>query len=366
MTGAPLEIALPHPLPAVLGLGALLEGAVAVTDGNRARTLTGLGRLDTPEAVATLEAAARALETDLDHALVAVAHDYHPDFPGTRLAEQWPLPRAAVQHHHAHVAAVVAEHGLTGPVVGVVFDGFGLGPDNGAWGGELLQVTGGRACRRGHLFPLPQPGGDAAARAPWRMGAAALFALDRGAEIPHRFHPSPEAALLPQVLARGVACPPTSSAGRLFDAACGLLDVTGDGLRPAPAVLEAQVTQPRVLPGGWRLSPEGVLDLRPLLTALADGVADGPDLFHGTLAAAVVAWVHACVAEDLPVVLAGGCFHNRVLTALVRDGLAAHNRVVLLPRRLPPGDGAIALGQVWAAAWALAENLPFPLPCEDC
>ena len=188
------------------------------------------------------------------------------------------------------------------------------------------------------------------------MGAAALFALGRGDEITVRYAEIRGAEVIARMLRQNVNCPPTSSCGRLFDAACGLL-----GIKPfaafegeAPMELERLATDPEVDPAGWRLR-NGVLDLSPLLDRLTGSTPEhGANLFHGTLAAAMAEWVsEAAQATGIRrVALCGGCFLNRVLTeqlvaAVERDGLT-----VLQPIRLKPGDSAVSLGQAWAVAMA--------------
>jgi hydrogenase maturation protein HypF len=219
-------------------------------------------------------------------------------------------------------------------------------------GGELLRVEGVLATRLGHLRPLAQPGGDVAARQPWRMAASALHALGRGAEIAGRFAAHGPAAGVARLLTLGLRSKETSSCGRWFDAACGLL-----GLVPvagfegeAPMRLEALVTRPRIAPGTWTVQ-DGVLDLLPLLARL-DGMdpADGADLWHGTLIAAIVDWALPAAAERGRIALSGGCLMNRVLAEGLVDGFARHGVTVLLPRLAPANDGGLALGQAWVAA----------------
>lgn len=350
----PSPLPLPRSGPPVLALGGFLKNTVCVTRGGEAFVSPIIGDLDSPERIAALEAWAERLVAEAGVEPVRVAHDLHPDFPSTRLALALDLPAVGVQHHHAHAAAVMAEHGLAEPVLAVTLDGFGLGTDGGAWGGEMLLADGPRVTRLGHFAPLLQPGGDRAAVEPWRMAAAVLHRLGRADEIASRFAAIPAAAALAAVIATGFNCPETSSAGRLFDAAAGLL-----GLCPqagfegeAPAALEALVTVPEIVEGGWTIEG-GVLDFLPLLARLAactDPVR-GANLFHGTLAAGLAEWaVAAAHATGIgTVVLGGGCFLNRVLADGLTRKLAGAGLRPLVPVRLPPGDQALSFGQAWIA-----------------
>jgi len=367
----PAAIRLPREGPPVLAVGGHLKAAVCVTRGADAFLSQHVGDLDNAVTVGFLEETVEHLLHVLQVEPEVVAHDLHPDFQSTLYAQDLAgargLSALGVQHHHAHVAAVLAEHGIDpardGPAVGLALDGFGLGTDGdawggGAWGGELLALAGAGFERIGHLRPLPQPGGDAAARQPWRMAAAALHALGRGEEIAARFAAHGPAAGVAALLARGVNTPPTTSCGRLFDAACGLLGVipVASYEGEAPMALESLVTRPRVLAGGWRVDG-GTLDLLPLLAAL-DGrdPADGADLFHGTLAAALVDWALPAVQARGPrrIALSGGCLCNAVLAEALVAGFAAHGVAALLPRRAPANDGGLALGQAWVAGLAAA------------
>ncbi len=355
-------IPLPRRMAPVLGMGAFLKNTVTLIDGDRAFVSQSIGHTDTPDAIAAMEEMALRLIDFAGVQPLAIAHDLHPDFPSTRfsavLADQLGVETIAVQHHHAHVAAVAAEQGHDGPLLGLALDGFGLGPDNAAWGGELLSVDEDGFRRLGSLRPLLQPGGDVAAREPWRMGAAALHALGRGAETARRWPERPAALLLPRVMDKGLNCPATSSAGRLFDAAAALLNVcaVAEFEGQAPIALEALVTRPVVLRDGWQLSADGVLDFRPLLAALADtdDAVDGANLFHGTLAAAMAEWVLAAIERSgsaaRTVAFSGGCFYNKVLSADLGARLEAEGVSVLRPAMLGPGDPAISLGQAFVAS----------------
>jgi hydrogenase maturation protein HypF len=253
----------------------------------------------------------------------------------------------------------MAEHRLAGPVLGLALDGVGLGSDGGAWGGELLRVDGPGFRRLGHLSPLPLPGGDRAAREPWRMAAAALHVLGRGAEIETRFQDRAAPAVR-AMLERGVQCPPTTSAGRWFDAAAGLLGLK-EVMRfegQAAMLLEGlAVTRGPVDPlvDGYVVDGHN-LDLRPLVGHLADcrDASLGAALFHSTMGRALVEWTVAAAREHgiRQVVLSGGCFMNRLLSGAVQAELSAAGLEVFEAIELPPNDGGIAAGQAWAALLA--------------
>ena len=352
-------VTLPRRLPAVLAVGAFLKNTVCAIDGDRAILSGPNGNLDDPAAIAGFEQAIATLMARPGWLPLLVAHDLHPDFHGTRWALNQARPTVAVQHHHAHIAAVLAEHGCFEPALGLALDGFGLGPGRQAWGGELLAVSGARFERLGHLALMAQPGGDIAARQPWRMAAAALARMGRSDAIASRFADQPQARYLDRMIAAGINCPMTSSAGRLFDAAAGLL-----GIHPvaafegqAPIALEALVTGPAVLADGWRIT-DGVLDLLPLLEALLDrSPEDGANLFHGTLAAALTDWA-AGAAERTGlsrVALSGGCLFNRVLRQEMTRRLSALGLTPMLAVAVSPGDPGISLGQAWVASQSLVQ-----------
>ncbi len=346
----------------VLAMGAWFKNTLCITSGNQAHISHNLGDLDTASACCAHEQTAYALLDWLGERPHAIAHDLHPDFHSSRfaarLADELQLPLIAVQHHHAHIAAICAEHGIDQPVLGLALDGVGLGTDGSAWGGELLRVEGAGFRRLGYLRPLPLPGGDRAAREPWRMAAAALHELGRNDEIPQRFPAEAGAQTVAAMLQRNLNCPRSSSAGRLFDAAAGLLGICDRMEFEAQAAIllesaakkHGQVTP---LAHGYELGKDGVLDFRPLLQALADcnDVAYGAALFHATLADGLVQWVTRTALEQgiNIVALGGGCFLNGVLMQALEPEMAARGLTVLQARQMAPGDSAIALGQAWIA-----------------
>jgi hydrogenase maturation protein HypF len=348
----------------VLAAGAWFKNALCGVKAGEARLSRVVGDLNTPEACVAHEAEAAALLDWLGRP-ATIAYDLHPDFHSSRhaaeLAARLGASALPVQHHHAHIASVCAEHGQRGPVIGVALDGVGLGTDNTPWGGELLRVEGARFERLGHLAPLALPGGDRAAREPWRMAAAVLHDLGRGAEIGTRYADEPAAATVLAMLDKNLNCPRTSSAGRLFDAASGLLGLCRKMEMDAEAAirLEQAATRrieaagwPEPLADGWRLV-DGVLDMRPLLVRLADmsNAEQGAALFHATLVAALANWAErACGESGLDtVVFGGGCFFNRLLSSGLRSAVEARGLRVLAPIELVPGDAGLALGQAWVA-----------------
>ncbi len=355
---APQPLVLPRAGPPVLALGAHLKSTITLTDGAQALVSPYLGDLATANACASLDAA-------LDHWLgfvrerpAALACDLQPDLYSTRLAQtlaaRWDVPLLPVQHHHAHIAAVLAEHGHDGAALGLALDGFGWGDDGTAWGGELLHLEHGSARRLGHLGALPMPGGDAAARAPWRMALALLYRLD-----PHARHcpPGVDPQMAERVhhqIERGFNCPTTTSLGRWFDAIAGLAGIcmqqTWSG--EAALKLEALASEGAAQVRDWRL--DGLdLDLLPLARWLADQTDPVviASVWHATLARALAAWIErAMQASGIRIVaLGGGCCANRTLLQGLRTALRDSDCTLLTARALPPGDDAISYGQAWVA-----------------
>jgi hydrogenase maturation protein HypF len=363
-----LPMRLPASGPSVLALGGYLKNTICVTRGDEAFVSQHIGGLDNPASIGMLIEVSQHLLDILQVRPEAIAHDLHPDFFSSRyaldLAAEWHVPAIAVQHHHAHVAAVAAEHGLNEPILGLALDGIGLGSDGAAWGGELLRLEGARFTRLGRLAPIGLPGGDKAAKEPWRMAAAALFQMARGDQIATRFAAQPAAAQLQQVLARKLNCPPTSSLGRWFDAAAGLLGAREVMAYEGQAAMLLEGLAERYgdvapLRDGYYLNtnfqhasdPFSELDLLPLLAGIADqpDAAFGAAIFHATLAQALADWVgQAAAAQGLrTIALSGGCFLNHVLSRQLTHLLSQMGLNVLVARQVPPNDGGLSLGQAW-------------------
>lgn len=344
--------------PCVLACGGHLKATVTITRGREAFVAQHAGDLSSAETLRFYRETIVHLTRLLGAAPEAVACDMHPDYLSTRYAEETGLQLIPVQHHVAHVAAVCAEHALSGPASGAALDGYGYGADGAAWGGELLHIDGAAWTRRGHLSPLMLMGAERAAREPWRMALAACVATDRIVVGARRFSDHAQAAMLLR-MAREGRWPSTTSLGRLFDAAAGLLlpDVLQEYEGEAAMRLEALVDTPRTLADGWRIE-DGALDFSGLLAFLIDETPDaraGAEIFHGTLASGLSEWIAADREAGVKVALGGGCMMNRVLAEDLSARLKARGIEVLHARAVPPNDGGLSLGQAAFARSVLAQ-----------
>ncbi len=362
-----LPIAAPAP---VLACGAELKSTFCLAKGGRAWVGHHVGDLKNWETLASYRAGIDHFERLFAVAPAVVAHDLHPDYLSTGYAlARDDVEHVAVQHHHAHLAAVLAEHGETGPAVGAIFDGAGLGTDGTVWGGELLAGDLRDCERAGHLWPVRQPGGDAATREPWRMACAWLGAA-AAAPTPAVAAVDPaRRAAIAALLRTGTASPVTTSAGRLFDAVAALCGLRGTVSYEGQAAIELEAACDPAERGAYPLpvAVRGgalVLDARATVAAAAAdvraGVATGriAARFHHGLADATAAACARIAAERGlgTVVLSGGVFQNLALLERTRRRLAAGGLRVLLPRRLPANDGGIAFGQASVAAATMAKG----------
>ena len=357
----------------ILACGAELKATFCLASGSRAWVGPHLGDLRNLEALRSFRAGVEHFERLFAVAPELVAHDLHPDYLSTRYAlERDGVETLGVQHHHAHLAACLAEHAVAGRAVGAIYDGAGHGPDGTVWGGEILVGDAVGYARFGMLLPVPLPGGDAAAREPWRMACAWLAAALEAASppLPPRLAGEVEPGAWEAVaaLARGgVAAPPTTSAGRLFDAVAALAGLRSRSGYEGQAAMElesaARLDQRGAYPlelverrddgaTGLLLDPRETI--RALLADLDSGAAlgDVSARFHNGLAAATAS---ACLAAAEAngvgaAVLSGGVFQNRLLLERTAERLRAAGLRVLRPERLPPNDGGVSYGQAAVAA----------------
>jgi hydrogenase maturation protein HypF len=358
-----------------LAVGALLKNTFALGVDDQVCLGPHIGDLENLETYASFAHAIERMETFLGVRPMVVAHDLHPDYLSTRYArERQAAVHVGVQHHHAHIASAMAEHGVTGPAVGVAFDGTGFGPDGTAWGSEFLWVDAGRYERVASCRPLALPGGDIAIRQVWRQALAVLLdafddapPLDRLALFANvETH---AVTVVRQMIAAKLQTPLAHGAGRLFDAA-GAIGLARTESRHEGHValtwnLIADPAETGRYPLAWRDETLRIFDWRPLFRALTHDVLAGvppPTIsgrFHNTLAAAIVEAVDAIrrARGAVPVVLSGGCFQNARLTETVVAGLGSAVQVVR-HRLVPPGDGGVALGQAAVACAILDAGGP--------
>jgi hydrogenase maturation protein HypF len=354
--------------PGILALGGHLKAVVALGTPAGVVLSQHLGDLDTPEARDGYDAAVADLVRLHRVTPRAVVRDLHPDYHSTGQASVFGVPTLAVQHHVAHIAACMAEHRLTPPVLGVAWDGNGFGPDGTVWGSEFIHLTRSGWERVAHLRPFRLPGGEAAVREPRRSALGLLFsAFGRDAFAMTDLAPvaafaPAEQATLGVMLERGVNAPLTTSAGRLFDAVAALIGLrqrtTYEG--QAAAELEGIAVDAMavgayefpILPGGNEKPL--IVDWAPALELIiADVRAGAPpgaiaEAFHAGLAAAIAGV--AIRIREARVVLGGGCFQNARLTEATVVALSSAGMTPYWPQRLPPNDGGLALGQAYWAA----------------
>jgi len=371
---APLPVRIASRVCPTLAVGAHLKSAVAFGSGNNVFTSQHLGDLETAPAYAAFCAAASDLPRLYGTAPQRIVHDRHPDYLSTQYAAGRGIPARAIQHHWAHVAACLAENGLEPsrePILGVAWDGSGLGPDGTIWGGEFLRVVGGESPERAahwRLFRLP--GGEAAIREPRRAALGLLYETFGGAlwERSGLLSAFSKAELSPlrTMLEKGINAPWTSSAGRLFDAMAALAGLRQRAGFEGQAAMELEFAVRPEIGDAYPLAlSEGaprVIDWSPAVLEIVCDLRRGEPAgviaakFHHLLAVAIVAVARSVLGErsGRKVALTGGCFQNKRLAELAIRRLREHGFEPVWHRLVPPNDGGIALGQIAADAWAEA------------
>jgi hydrogenase maturation protein HypF len=372
---APAPISLPFGCPRpLLAVGGQLKATFALGRGRQAFLSHHMGDLDHFEAYRAYIRDIALYQQLFATRPQCLVHDLHPDYASTRFAkeraEREGIEVLAVQHHHAHMAACMAEHGLAGPVIGVTFDGTGFGTDGTVWGGEFLVGDFRQFRRAAYLRPVGMPGGDQAIRQPWRMALAHLRDAEvscppLGARLQHA-----EMRMIEKMLERGLNTPLTSSAGRLFDAVSSLAGVRDRTSYEGQAAIELEWLATDTQAEGvypFDLVPDDngawVIDTRPLIRAVAAAAAAGEKAavlarrFHATLVelvAAVCLQVRQATGIAT-VVLSGGVFLNALLTREVVAQLADADFRVYRHRLVPPNDGGLSLGQLAVAAASMSQ-----------
>lgn len=370
---APTAVSLPGDYGPILACGADLKGSVCLAADGWAHLSQYLGSLDDPDCFARYTRTARSLSALLDIRPEVVVCDSHPDYLSASFAHGLGLPVKQVQHHHAHVVAAMAENGLTGPVIGVAFDGSGWGTDGSVWGGEWLICSRTRFERAAHLKYVAMPGGELAVREPWRMAVAYLVDIGLDAQAIGRTLADIDPGVLDIVIRQlkaGVNAPLTSSAGRLFDTAAALIA----GCREQSYEGHAASRLESLAAGDagsyfLDLSTAGdpfIIDPAPMIRAIIGDISAGVGRsemaakFHNGLADAVCSVSRRLRAKEKidTVVLTGGVFVNARLFSRAVGGLESAGFTVVTNRRVPINDGAISLGQ--AAVVAAGGGSPVP------
>ncbi|MGB9406464.1 MAG: carbamoyltransferase HypF, partial [Terracidiphilus sp.] len=379
----PMGVALLFDAPPLLAVGGHLKNVFALARGRLVYQSQHLGDLENLTGLEffreSLDHLMRTFEIDPQ----AVVHDLHPGYLSTAWAREWAqergLPLIAVQHHHAHVAGCMAEHGLTGEVIGLALDGTGYGTDGKIWGGEVLIARLEGFDRFAHLDYVPMPGGEAAIKEPWRMALghlrAARFDIDSSETLSLLGATEKEARVLARMVERGVNVPLTSSLGRLFDAVAAVVLKRRVVDYEAQAAIELEgiaVDEPddepgyamELISGDWPAREPVRICAASLWQELVE------DLRAGVSRAQISARFHAGVATGFAkaamlaraatgvnqVALSGGCLHNRRLARLLRVKLEAAGFEVFQHAQVSPGDGGLSYGQVAVAAAMLNQS----------
>jgi hydrogenase maturation protein HypF len=355
-------------MPPVLAVGGELKNTICLTKKNRAFLSQHIGDMENLETyeffLLTMDHLRRILEIRPE----VLAHDLHPDYLGSKFArEQQDLPLSAVQHHHAHIVSCMSENGIEKPVIGLALDGTGLGSDGAVWGGEVLLADLVSFKRAAHFEYLPMPGGDAAARSPWRMGVSFLYKafgqgfFDLSIPFVQQLDPSKTEVII-RMIDKGVNAPPTSSCGRLFDAVAALIGLRRENRYEGQAPVELEMAQARGEAGtyAWRSVEQG--GTRVILTTdIIRAVVE--DLIKGVLPAVISSRFHntlVALLSDLcvdlrktlgieGVALSGGAFQNRTLLEGFTRSLSERSFRVYSHREVPTNDGGLSLGQAVCA-----------------
>jgi len=370
---APFPVGLPFDAGHVLAVGPELNSTVCVTRGDQAFLSHHVGDLNNLAAYEGFQQAVDHMKDIMAVTPQAVACDLHPQYLSTRYARESGLPLIQVQHHHAHVASVLAEAGRADKVIGAVFDGIGWGDDNTAWGGEFVVCDLAGYTRVGHLEPVPQPGGDAAAKKTARMAYAYWLKCEmRNAKCETAelvALSNEEKRIIRTAIEKEINCPMTSSMGRLFDAASALLGVCQANTfhSQAPMELEAAAARARDGSGGYPVplmrSKAGlhVVSGPEIIRAMVEDFLGGSDAaecaarFHNTVADATLDVCELVRRKTglATVVLSGGVFANAFLVERLVPLLERAGFEVLMNATVPAGDGGVSLGQAAVAAWRL-------------
>jgi hydrogenase maturation protein HypF len=370
---APLPIPFQQNGGSILAVGAHLKNTIAASAGGQSFISQHIGDLETPQAFAAFKSVIGSLKGLYEMAPTVVACDKHPDYVSTRFSRDCELPRIEVQHHFAHVLSCMAENEIESPVLGVAWDGTGIGDDGTIWGGEFLRVDRNGFERTAHFRAFPLPGGEKAVREPRRSALGAIYetigdrVFDMSELDPVRAFNSPELGLIRSMLAKEINSPITSSVGRLFDAVASIIGLRQFAGFEGQAAMELEFSigalrSDESYQFEVRLNDEGpaIVDWGKAIAAIMADIESGASRaliaarFHNMLAETVVRI--ASLAGLDRVALSGGCFQNKYLLERVIERLCEEGFRPFWHQRVPTNDGGISLGQTLAAARALAQE----------
>ena len=368
---APEPVFLPEAMegmPAVLAVGGELKNTICLTKKNRAFLSQHVGDMENLETFDFFRMTISHLKKILDISPRVIACDQHPDYLSSRYArDQQECTLVAVQHHHAHIVSCLAENGVSGPVIGLAMDGTGLGPDGAVWGGEIMTADMVSFTRKAHLAYIPLPGGDAAAREPWRMALVYLHKVfsDDLFNLPIPFVQDLDrerAELIIQIAEKKINSPLTSSCGRLFDAASALLGIRKTIAFEGQAAIELEMRLNRREKDQypWRLETDGeeiLMVTDDMIRAIVQDLIQGTNIgiisarFHNTL---IAMFLNVCsrIREESgirEVALSGGVFQNANLLSGLSQTLSQSNFQVYTHAQIPANDGSLSLGQAVCA-----------------
>ncbi len=376
----PIPLSFDFPVP-LLACGGHLKNTFCLGKGRQAFVSHHIGDLENLETLASFREGIEHFKRLFDIYPEAVAYDLHPEYLATKYALDTNISqKIGVQHHHAHIASVLAEHGLSGPVIGVAADGTGYGTDGAVWGCEIMMADFVGFERLAHLIYVPLPGGEQAVRQPWRMAAAYLTQTYGDAfwelDIPFvRQLDRSKWRTLSQMIARNLNSPPTSSMGRLFDAIAALVGLRSEVIYEGQAAIELEVVanQTRdqnscnhsiIYPFTLESQSPAKLDVVPMIRAIVSDIQQGVSVseiacrFHHSIAELLaIACLEARKQTGLNVVaLSGGVFQNSLLLEQLMTRLEEMAFQVYVNRRVPPNDGGLSLGQIAVAAARLKQG----------
>jgi hydrogenase maturation protein HypF len=365
----PEAIPLNVTLPKILAVGGHLKNTICLAHGNTAYVSQHLGDLSNVDTIHWMKQTIALWMKLTGIQPEYVACDMHPSYESTRLAHQMELPVIQVAHHHAHVASVMAEHGLNESIIGIVLDGTGFGPDQTIWGGEILLCENQHATRIAHLAQVPMPGGESAIQFPWKMalswiiesfGADGLSVFNELKTLNHNTINSNSIQMVNQLITKRIHSPLTSSMGRLFDAISWILGfkmpVTFEG-QAAIALEELADNTDAIYTWDFHQAKTSVIWVQPMIRRIVTDVLNGEDAsiisakFHNTLVDIFHHLSHHLMKQwqSDKIILSGGVFQNKRLLSDLTNSLKNSKINVYLPLKLPCNDGAISLGQAYVA-----------------